>query len=290
MIEKIPFLLLSAAACVATILAQESGIRLVQNLRFISRIGNALVAYAVYIRQMVYPVGLAVFYPHPRNQLFVWTVGLCGVVLSLITVGVLRCPRKRPYLLVGWLWYLGMLVPVIGLVQVGGQARADRYTHLPHLGLYVMVAWGAVDLCGGWRWRRVVLATAAALILTGLLVLAHVQTRYWRDGVTLWTHTLACKSGNSLAHNGLGGALADQGKWNKDIPHYKRALQLNPDSAEAHKNLGVALAAQAKLDAAMQQFQQALNLATPQTNPTLAESIRTQMKSYQSLSPQPHTP
>ena len=260
MIEKIPFLLLSAASCVATILAQESAIRSVQNLSFLSRIGNALVACAVYVGQMLYPSGLAVLYPHPGNQLSVWTVGLCGVVLILLSVGVVRWQRKRPYLLVGWLWYLGMLVPVIGFLQVGSHAWADRYTYLPHLGLYIMVAWGAMDLYEAWHGRRVVLPAAAAMILTGLLVLSHVQTRYWRDSVSLWTHTLACTSENFFAHNNLGNALAERGKLNAAIPHYARALQLKPDYAEAHINLGVALAQLGKWNAAVPEFERALEL------------------------------
>ncbi len=260
MIEKIPFLLLSAASCVATILAQESAIRSVQNLSFLSRIGNALVACAVYIGQMFYPSGLAVLYPHPGNQLSVWTVGLCGVVLIFLSVSAVKWQRKRPYLLVGWLWYLGMLVPVIGFLQVGSHARADRYTYLPHLGLYVMVAWGAVDLCGAWRVCRAMLPAAAVVILTGLLVLAHIQTRHWRDSVSLWAHTLACTSGNFFAHNNLGNALAERGKLNAAIPHYERALQLKPSYAEAHINLGVALAQLGKWNAAIPEFEQALQL------------------------------
>ena len=301
LIEKIPFLLLSVAAGVATILAQERAILLAQDLGLLSRIGNALVAYAVYVGQMLYPAGLAVLYPHPGNHLSVWTIGLCGAVLSLITAGVWRWRRQRPYLLVGWLWYLGMLLPVIGILQVGIQARADRYTYLPHLGLYLMAAWGAVDWAGAARGRRVALATAAVLILTGLLVLARVQTRYWRDSISLWTHTLACTSGNFVAHynlgsalvaqgnldaaiphceraiqlnpayveahNNLGLALAHYGKWNEAIAHYERAIQLNPDSAAAHHNLGLSLTQQGRLAEAVPHYERALQL-----NPDYAEA------------------
>ena len=262
--EKVPFLLLSAASCVATILAQDRLIESARNLNLSvwSRIGNALIAYATYIRQMIYPADLAVLYPHPGNQLSVWTVGWCVALLGFITVGVARGWRKRPYLLVGWLWFMGMLVPVIGLLQVGNQARADRYTYLPQIGLYIMVAWGAVDLCGAWRHRRVVLSAAAALILASLLVRARAQTRYWRDSVSLWKHTLACTSGNFVAHNNLGNALVQRGMLSEAVAHYERVLQLKPDYAEAHNNLGLVLGRQGKWTEAMPYFERVLQLKT----------------------------
>ena len=261
-LEKIPFLLLSVVASVATILAQESAIVSAQDLHLSLwlRIGNALVSYAVYLRQLFYPFGLAVFYPHEGNQLSAWTAGWCGVVLSLITLVIVRWQRKRPYLLVGWLWYLGMLVPVIGLVQVGGQAHADRYTYLPQIGLYLMVAWSAADLCGAWRWQRVGLSAAAAVILASLLVLAHAQTRFWRDSISLWTHTLASTSNNFLAYDSLGISLAGQGKWAEAIPYFERALQLKPDSLLAHTHLGQALGQQRKWNEAIPYFERAVQL------------------------------
>ena len=126
------------------------------------------------------------------------------LVLFIISAGVLAGRRKHPYLLVGWLWYLGMLVPVIGLLQVGIQARADRYTYLPQIGLYILVTWGAVEMCGSWRRRRAVLGFAAAAVLAGLLVGAYAQTRYWQNSVSLWTRALACTPENFMAHNDLG--------------------------------------------------------------------------------------
>ncbi|MSU58915.1 MAG: tetratricopeptide repeat protein [Pedosphaera sp.] len=259
--EKLPFLLLSAVAGVATMQAQAALIESAQNLTLLARAGNALVSYAVYLGQMFYPVGLAVFYPHPGNQLSVWTVGLCAVVLGLVTVGVMRWQRTRPYLLVGWLWYLGMLVPVIGIVQAGSHARQDHYTYLPHIGLYVMVAWGAVELCGRWRWHRAALPAAAVVTLTGLMALAHAQTGYWRDSVALWTHTLACTSGNVLAHNNLGNALGQRARWSEAIPQYEQALQLKPGYVEAQNNLGLALFQLGRWDEAIPHFKSAIRLA-----------------------------
>jgi tetratricopeptide (TPR) repeat protein len=258
-LEKAPFLLLAAATCVVTVLVQKSDIKSIQSFGFPMRIGNASVAYATYLWQMLYPVGLAVFYPYPDKHLSVGEVGLSVLVLLIVSVGVLAGRRKHPYLLMGWLWYLGMLVPVIGLIQVGDQARADRYTYLPQIGLYVLMTWGAVAFCGSWRYRRAVLRFAAMAVLVGLLVGAYVQTSYWKDSVSLWTHTLACTE-SPLAHYNLGDALAAQGKRDEAIPHFKQAIQLKPDYAAAYYNLGNALASQGELAEAIQYYQQALQL------------------------------
>lgn len=257
-IEKIPFLLLGAAAGLATILAQQGAIKEVQNLGFLPRIENALVAYVVYLWQLLYPNGLAVYYPHPKDQMPFWLVGLCVVILTIISAGVLRWQRNRPYLLVGWLWYLGMLVPVIGILQVGSQAHADRYTYLPQIGLSVLMAWGAVDLCGVWRCHRIVLGTAAAMVLTSLMILASIQTSHWRDSVSLWKHTIDCTPENSRTQNNFGVALAQQGKWDEAIHHYEQALRLKPDYAKALYNMGNALAARGKNDDAIQSYERAL--------------------------------
>ena len=258
-VEKIPFLLLAVAACVGAVLAQKGAIVSVEKLALPWRIGNALTACAIYLKQMVYPVGLAVFYPHPENHLSAWQMGMSGLLLTLITAAVLTGRRKHPYLLVGWLWYLGMLVPVLGIMQVGSQAHADRYTYLPQIGLFILVSWGLMELCGGWRYRRAVLGSVAGAMLAGLLAVAYIQTGYWKDSVTLWTHTLDCTSGNYVAHKNLGNALADQGKSAEAIQHFEQALQIKPD-AQAHFNWGTTLAEQGKLAEAVPHFEQALQL------------------------------
>jgi tetratricopeptide (TPR) repeat protein len=257
-IEKIPFLLLSSAACVATVLIQKEAV--LTGVTFPWRVGNALVAYAAYIGQMLYPVELAVLYPHPGNHLSLWKVGLSLLVLLIISAGVLAGMRKHPYLLVGWLWYLGMLVPVIGIIQVGNQARADRYTYLPQIGLYILVIWGAVELCGTRRSGRAVLRAVAGVILIALMAGACVQTGYWKDSISLWTRTLVCTSENPVAQFSYGGALAAQGKWADAIQQYEQALQLKPDYADAHIALGIALVMQGKLDEAIQHYERALQL------------------------------
>ena len=261
-LEKTPLLLLAGAGCAATWLAARNAapVLAVQGLTLPYRLGNALAAYVDYLGHMLYPVGLAVLYPHPRNALPAWEVGWSVLVLSVISAGVAAWRRKCPYLLVGWLWYLGMLVPVIDNLQAGDQARADRYTYLPQIGLYIMAAWGAVDLCGAWRYRRLVLPSVAAAILGGLMAGAYVQSGYWKNSISLWTRTLACTSGTYMAHFNLANALAEQGKLDAAIEHYERALQLKPDYAQTHNNIGKALADRGKPGEAIQHYERAIQL------------------------------
>jgi protein O-mannosyl-transferase len=258
--EKIPFLMLAAAACAVTVLAQQEAIQQIQDLPFRWRIGNALVAYVDYLGQLLWPTGLAVLYLHPGNHLAAAKIVFATVVLLAISAGVVAGRKQYPYLPVGWLWYLGMLVPVIGLMQVGSQARADRYTYLPQIGLVLLLVWWVTELCGSWRHRRAVLGCAAAAAITALMVTARVQAGYWQDGVTLWTHTLACTRNNSMARNNLGIALADRQQWPEAIEQYQAAFQLSPDYAEPHYNLGVALAKLGRLPEAAEQYRWTLRL------------------------------
>ena len=259
--EKLPFLLMAAAAGLVTLVAQrDTTVQTAHSIGLPWRLGNALVSYAVYVFQMVCPMGLAVHYPHLETRLSLWMSGGAALVLLVISIGVAMGRQKRPYLLVGWLWYLVMLLPVIGLVPVGAAqaAHADRYTYLPQIGLYILVAWGAVELSGFWKYHRLVLGAGSAVILAGLLADAHVQTGYWKSEISLWTRALACTSGNSVAHNNLGIALANQGKLGEAIQQYEKALQIKPGYAEAHYNLGDALAARGELDEAVRHYERAL--------------------------------
>jgi hypothetical protein len=191
--EKVPLLALSGAACVATLFAQKEAI---QSLPLSLRISNALVSYVAYLGQMIYPAGLAVYYPYPENGLPLWKIVAAFVLLLVISAGALAARRKQPWFLFGWLWYLGMLVPAIGLIQSGLRAQADRYTYLPQIGLYIVLAWAAKDLTVSWRYGRQVPGVAATIVLAALMVGASIQTSYWRNSESLWTHTLACTSGN----------------------------------------------------------------------------------------------
>ncbi len=259
-VEKIPLLVLSIALCVATVLVERFDIQSIEMCPLPLRIGNALVSYITYMWQMIYPAGLAVLYPYPAHGLPVWEIITAILVLASVSAGVFIWRRTRPYLLVGWLWYLIMLVPVIGIVQMGLQARADRYIYLPQIGLYVLLTWGAADLCAGWRHRRVVLGSLAAIVIASLSVDSCLQTAYWRNSESLWTHTLACTSDNFIAHNNLGNALLQKGKVEEAIAHFQKALQINPNYAEAHYNLGNVLLHKGSVDEAIIHYQRALQI------------------------------
>jgi Flp pilus assembly protein TadD len=255
--EKVPLLALSGAICMITLFTQQDAI---QSVPLSLRIDNALVSYVAYLGQMFVPVGLAVDYPFPASSLPLWKILAALVLLLIISIGAIAARRKHPYFLFGWLWYLGMLVPVIGILQTGSHARADRYTYLPQIGLYLLLTWAAADLCAGWRHRRVVLGGVATVILMALIFRARVQTSYWRNSELLWTHTLACTSDNFIGHDDLGNALLQKGKVDEAITHFQQALQLKPDSAEVHNNLGSALAQKGSLDEAIPHFQKALEI------------------------------
>ncbi|MGP8201715.1 MAG: tetratricopeptide repeat protein [Limisphaerales bacterium] len=263
--EKLPLLALSAASCVSTLLAQNTAIQSAGSYSLPHRLSNVMVSCMVYLGQMVWPARLAVFYPYPHNGPPLWEWALAGILLAGFSVVALR-RRDKPWLMVGWLWYLAMLLPVVGIVQVGTQAHADRYTYLPQIGLYLLVAWGAADLCGRWRWRRAILACAAFAIPACLLVEAYLQTGYWKNSLTLWTHALDCAAESAVAHHCLGLALGRQGNTVEAIEHYKRALELDPAFAEAHNNLGDELARQGNRAEATEQFRRALELKPDYAN------------------------
>jgi tetratricopeptide (TPR) repeat protein len=244
---------------------------------------------------MIWPAGLAVFYPYPESNLA--QAVLAFLVLLIISVVFFLCRGKYPFLLIGWLWFLGMLVPMIGIIQVGAQARADRYTYLPQIGLYVLVTWGIMELSAGWRRRREALIALALLIVTGLEARSYFQTSSWRNSETLWRQTLANTSNNYVAynnlgraltlegrldeavinfrkaleicgavcadvHNNLGHVLARKGEWAEAIASYRTAIQTWPGSPNAHNNnnLGISLAKVGKTDEALEQFQEALRI------------------------------
>jgi len=271
--EKWPFFVLTVASCAVTAIAQQRSMAFVASGGYSlpslpARVGNAAMAYVKYLFQSVYPVNLAVLYPLPKEMAWGQVAGAV-LVLVVITGLIWRARRRCPYLLTGWLWYLGMLVPVIGLVQVGAGlgAMADRYTYLPQIGWYLLLTWGAAELCAGWRHRRVVLGGLSAVILVALIGCARTQVSYWRDSETLWTHTLACTSDNGTAHNNLGVVLFQKGEVNQAMAHYQKALQINPNDPNAWNNIGNALLQEGKLDEAIPYFQKAL-----QINPNYAEA------------------
>jgi len=261
LLEKLPLLGLAVASCVVTIFAQQEALQSFNKFSLPLRMGNALISCAAYLDQMFWPSGLAVLYPLTSGS-----VGVSGVVLSLvllagISTGVFILRRRHPYFLTGWLWYLIMLMPVIGIIQVGGQARADRYTYLPQIGLYLLLTWALAELCAGWRHRRVVLGGGSAIILAVLMICTYEQTSYWRNSESLWTHTLACTSDNDVAHDNFGNFLIGEGRADEAITHYQKAVQINPKNVEAHYNLGNVLIKEGSVDEAIVHFQKALQIS-----------------------------
>jgi tetratricopeptide (TPR) repeat protein len=259
-LEKIPLIALSAVSSAVTYVAQRGAIGWTEQLPMSERISNAFVAYVVYIRQMFWPAGLAVFYPHPENRLPVWEVGLAVILLVGITAVSLVLRRKAPYLVTGWLWYVGMLVPVIGLLQVGWQGHADRYTYLPQIGLYIAATWAVADLTGSWRFQRIALGAAAVLVVSALSWRAWVQTSYWRDSETLFTHALAVTSNNDVALNNLGIVFLDKGQLDEAISKLQAAIDLRPENAPAHDNLAKALLKKGQVAEAMVHYRKFLEL------------------------------
>jgi len=253
-LEKIPLLTLSAAAGVATLLLQRSSLAVVEQLPLVSRIGNGLVSCVIYVKQMIWPVGLAVFYPHPGDQLPVWEIGLAIVLLALVSAGAIALRRKLPYLVTGWFWYLVMLLPVIGLIQVGSQAHADRYTYLPQIGLYLLLAWAITDALAS-RLQRRILAVTASVAVIALAWCAHVQASYWRNGESLWGHALAVTSGNFMAHDGLGECLGNRGRLDEAIDQFQKALNIAPGYPEIKTNLIIALTRKGRTDEAITHLQ-----------------------------------
>jgi Tfp pilus assembly protein PilF len=205
---------------------------------------------------MVYPAGLAVFYPYPYNGRPPWEIALAGMLLISLSAVALQWRRKEPWLLVGWCWYLVMLLPVVGIIQAGEQAHADRYKYLPQIGIYLAVTWQAAEL----RLNRVALGGLMTGVIVLLAIYAWKQTAYWKDSETLWTHTLASTTRNDMAHNNLGTFLLKKGRVDEAAIQFQAALQIKPNDADSHYNLGTALLQQGRVDDAIAQFQTALQL------------------------------
>ncbi len=257
LLEKLPFFLLSAVSCLVTSLVPEQ-IAAIDRLPLSFRMEDALVSYVAYLGQMIYPAGLAV--PYPLHALPPWEVAGALSLLATISIVVFRFRKSHPYLMVGWLWYLGMLVPVSGIVQIAYYARADRYTYLPQIGLYLVIVWAVKDLTASWRHQRQLLRVAACCVIAVLMLCAWKQATYWRNGESLWRHALACTSGNFTAENNLGYTLAAQGRTAEAVGHYEKALEINPDYAEADINLGRVFLNEGRLDEAAEYFQRAIKV------------------------------
>ena len=258
LLEKVPFLLLTVACCAVTYWAQQRGGSVVslERLSFGVRAANGVVSYVRYIGKTVWPTGLAVFYPYQTWPL--WVVAIACATLAGVTVLALWLRKRKPWLVIGWFWFLGTLVPVIGLVQVGLQAMADRYVYVPLIGLAVIAAWGVAELAKTAHKRSIILATLAVLAILG--VISSIQVRVWRESETLFRHTLAVTKGNYVAHDGLGFALSQKGRLTEAIEQYEKSLKLKPQNAWAHNNLGTVLAQLGRIPEAIRHFEEATRL------------------------------
>jgi protein O-mannosyl-transferase len=258
-IEKIPMIILSAVSCVVTFMVQQHG-GAMSVISLSERITTALYVYLVYIGKMIWPMRLAVLYPYPADAMPVSTGFICGVILVLITVLVIFYGRRHKYLLVGWLWYLGTLVPVIGLVQVGAQAWADRYTYVPLIGLFLIIAFGLADLLKNIAAKKYILVAAAILILASCAVAASMQLRYWKDSSTLYERTLVVTKDNAVILCNYASILSSRGQTEKACQYYAEAVRLRPDIQNIHSGYGRVLETLGKTDEALVEYKIALQI------------------------------
>jgi protein O-mannosyl-transferase len=260
LIEKIPLFALSAGSVIATLWAQNFALGSTDFLPLKWRITNAIFSYFEYVRQMFWPIDLIPFYVHPENRLEIWWFAIAVVLLIAVTVIAFGRRRQNPYLIVGWLWYVVMLVPVIGIVQVGLQGHADRYTYLPQIGLYIALVWLIHDMTKSLRVRKTILGGVGLIIVGTLSVLSAEQTTYWSDTETLWRHTLAVTPDSDVADTGLGGILFARGQIDEAVDDYEHALRLRDGNVAAHFGLARALATERKTDPAIFHLRKALSI------------------------------
>lgn len=255
-------LALSAASATITVVAQRAGgsIRTTAEFSLGVRLANAVYAYAMYLWKMIWPARLAPLYPHPGNSLAAWRICVAALVLLVITACVWRW-RTRRYLLVGWLWFLGTLVPVIGLVQVGEAAMADRYAYIPLIGIFVMIAFGVADWAEQKSFRRWLTIPALA-VLVALTFATHRQIGYWQNNITLWSHTLAVTTNNFVAEDNLGGALILAGQEEEAVSHFEAAVRINPRDPMSHSNLGTYFENHGQMRQAVEQYEAAIDLTS----------------------------
>jgi tetratricopeptide (TPR) repeat protein len=260
--EKLPLLALSAAASAVTIFAQRSGgsMRLVLPLSV--RLENAIYAYAMYVWKGFWPARLAVFYPHPGSTLAAWRLGLAALFVLSVSALAWQQRAARPYLIVGWLWFLGTLVPVIGLIQVGEQAIADRYAYIPLIGVFVMAVWGAADLADRRQLSFRSCAKTAAIILGIFLLFTFDQLRYWQSPVDLWTHAVDVTKDNFLGEEDLGAALLATDRYAEALPHFQKAVKLRPLDPGPHLNLAGDLALSDRPREAVLEYETAIPLTS----------------------------
>jgi len=267
--EKTPLFILTAITSIVTFIFQKSdgAVQTMESFSLSARLNNAMVSYLEYLEKTIWPKQLAIFYPHPGNTLAIWKGILCGMVLVGITTVAIKVIKRAPYFAVGWFWYLGTLVPVIGIVQAGGQAMADRYAYVPLIGIFIIAAWGLPELMANWHHRKKILTIASGILIPVLMMLTWLQVSYWNSSTTIFKHAVKVTDKNALAHNNLGNALSAENKIDEAISHHKVAIKISPGFALAHYNLGNALSAENKIDEAISHYETAIKLS-----PEIAEA------------------
>lgn len=258
--EKVPLFLCVVGSCIVTLFAQQQAIMDLKSLPMKFRFMSALVAYVRYIGKMLWPSNLVVLYPHPRQLLPEWQVWGAGILLFVICVLVLWFGRRHRYLITGWLWFLGTLVPVIGIIQVGLQIIADRYTYIPMIGLALMFTWGLADLLALFPYPTVVRSVAAVPVFIALLISSNLQVHHWRDTTTLWYHAAAVDPDNYLAHQNLGAYYRNHGQEDLAIQHFSELMRIRPDHAQWYSDVGIDLWKQGRTDEAMSHFSSAVQI------------------------------
>lgn len=266
--EKLPLFGLSAISCIITYLAQKSSdaVTPIDAYSLSVNIANALVSYIRYLGKMFWPTNLAIFYPHPGTSLFTWKVAGAALVIFLLTFLAFRFRSRYPYLLFGWLWYLVTLVPVIGIVRIGSQGMADRYTYVPLVGLFVAATWYATDLNLRLRLNKAITVTMAITIIAALSFVTWRQAGYWRSSAILFQHAVYVTEINPFAHNMAGAALVAEGRNEDALPHFQEALRLKPHFAMAHYNLALVYDIQGKVNDAEKEYKKCIEI-----NPLKAE-------------------
>jgi tetratricopeptide (TPR) repeat protein len=262
-IEKIPLLVMAAAGGAVTVYVHSREHALAASMPFSWRFKNAVFSYVAYLGKAIWPVGLAPFYPHPENTLTWTVVALAGVGLVAITVMVWRF-RQRKYLLMGWLWYLGTMLPMIGFVQTGRQGMADRFMHIPMMGLLFALVWLVADLAAEKHWQKEIAIAIFLLVLAPFAALTIKQIGYWHDSYALFAHTLEVTKNNGFAENDFGVALVERGEPELAAPHFLAAVRLSPDLASPHYNIAVLLQKQGQLEDAEREYRTALALSSDQ--------------------------
>ena len=278
LLEKVPLFVLSAIVAFISSRGIAPAHSSANQLPLLARLGNALVSYVVYIQQMIWPANLAIFYPYPQNGLPIWQPIVAAAILFAITIAVFALRKSHPYLIVGWLWYLVMLLPVIGIIQINLQAHADRYTYLPQIGLLLMIAWAVSDLLktsnaerptpnaevrgdhSMFDVRRSMFGVFCIAIVLALAMTARVQASYWRDSEALWNHTISVTKDNYVAHANLADLLMRRGRGNESIKHSEEVLRIRPNDADGQNNLGLAYLQKGYLTLAAEHLEKALEI------------------------------